>query len=182
MPFEFEKTTLDGVILIKPKVFGDSRGFFLETYKKDDFERAGIKADFVQDSQSRSKKGVIRGIHLQLGEFSQSKLIRCIEGKILDVAVDLRKNSKNFGKYASFELSEKNKSMLYLPSGFGHGFVALTQYAQIEYKQNNLYSPEHESGVLWNDSELNIPWPIENPIISEKDKRLLSLDEFRKLV
>ncbi len=182
MPFEFEKTSLEGVLVIKPKIFGDERGFFLETYKKNDFERAGITEDFIQDSYSKSKQGVIRGIHLQKGEFSQSKIVRCIEGAILDVAVDLRKESTNFGRYFAIELSDKNKHMLYIPRGFGHGFAALTENVRVEYKQDKIYSPENEIGVMWNDLSLGIPWYIENPLISEKDKKLLSLEDFRKKI
>jgi dTDP-4-dehydrorhamnose 3,5-epimerase len=180
MPFEFEKTNIEGVLVVKPRIFGDERGFFLETYKKDDFENNGIKGNFIQDNHSKSKKGVIRGIHLQKGEYSQAKIVRCIRGALWDVAVDLRKNSKTFGKWFAIELSEKNKYMLYVPKGCGHGFAALTENVEMEYKNDNLYSFENEMGVKWDDKNLNIKWPVENPLISEKDNLLPSLSEFEK--
>ena len=180
MPFEFEKTKIEGVILIKPKVFGDERGFFLETYKKDDFEANGIKGNFVQDNHSKSKKGVIRAIHLQKGEHAQAKIVRCVKGRIWDIAVDLRKDSPTFGQYVGFELNENNKNMLYIPRGCGHGFASLEEGTEMEYKNDNLYSPENESGVVWNDHELNIPWPVKNPIVAEKDQKMPSLKEFKE--
>lgn len=180
MPFEFEKTSIDGVYLIKPKIFGDERGFFLETYKKDDFEKEGITGDFVQDNHSKSKKGVIRAIHLQKGKHAQAKIVRCIKGAIWDIAVDLRKDSPTFGEYVAFELNEENKYILYIPRGCGHGFAALTEGVEMEYKNDNLYSPENETGVVWNDPDLKIPWPVENPIVAEKDKRLPTLKEFKE--
>jgi len=182
MTFKFEKTSLEGIILIKPKIFEDERGFFLETYKKEEFVKAGINEEFIQDNLSKSKKGVIRGIHLQRGNYSQSKIVRCIEGAIWDVSIDLRKESNNFGKYFAIELSEKNRYMIYIPRGFGHGFAALTDVVQVEYKQDNFYSPKNEIGVLWNDPSLGISWPIKNPLISEKDEKLLSLNDFKKQV
>jgi dTDP-4-dehydrorhamnose 3,5-epimerase len=180
MPFEFEKTEIEGVIVIKPKILGDERGFFLETYKKDDFEKVGIKGVFIQDNHSKSKKGVVRGIHLQEGKSSQAKIVRCIKGTLWDVAVDLRKDSKTFGKYFGIELSEENKYMLYVPRGCGHGFAALTEGVEMEYKNDNLYCFESESGVKWDDEEINIDWPIKDPIISEKDKGLPSLKKFKE--
>lgn len=177
MTFEFERINIEGVYLIKPKIFGDERGFFLESYKKDEFERAGIKREFVQDNHSKSKKGVIRGIHFQKGKYAQAKLVRCIKGALWDVAVDLRKDSPTFGKYYATELSEENRYMLYIPRGCGHGFAALTEGVEMEYKNDNLYSPANEIGVIWNDPILNIKWPFENPSLSEKDKNWKTFKE-----
>ncbi|PIN95042.1 dTDP-4-dehydrorhamnose 3,5-epimerase [Candidatus Pacearchaeota archaeon CG10_big_fil_rev_8_21_14_0_10_30_48] len=177
MTFEFEKTAVEGVILIKPKVFGDERGFFLETYKKDDFEKEGIIGDFVQDNHSKSKGGVIRGLHFQKGKYAQAKLVRCIKGKLFDVAVDIRKESPTYGKYFAVTLSEENKHCLYIPRGCAHGFATLSDEVEMEYKNDNLYSFENEGGLIWNDPEINIPWPIKNPILSEKDKNWPKLKE-----
>jgi dTDP-4-dehydrorhamnose 3,5-epimerase len=182
MPFEFEKTSIEGVILIKPEIFGDERGFFLETYKKDDFEKAGIKGQFIQDNHSKSKKGVVRGIHFQKGQFAQAKLVRCIKGELLDVAVDLRKNSETFGKYFSAKLSEENRYMLYIPRGCGHGFSALSEDVEMEYKNDNLYSFENEGGLIWNDKDLNIDWLTNNPTISPKDKKWPTFKELKEIL
>lgn len=181
MPFEFEKTIIEGVIIIKPKIFGDSRGFFLETYKKDDFEKAGISGNFVQDNHSKSKKGVIRGIHMQKGDQAQAKIVRCIKGELLDVAVDLRKNSPSFGKHVAIKLSEENKFMLCVPRGCGHGFSALSDEVEMEYKNDNFYSPADEIGIRWDDPEIGIDWQISAPLVSEKDKILPSFAEFKKM-
>lgn len=178
MPFEFEKLPI-GVILIKPKVFGDERGFFIETYKKEDFEKAGIKGEFVQDNHSKSVKGVIRGMHFQRGKFAQAKLVRCIKGEMLDVVVDIRKDSPTFGQHVAVTLSEKNKFMLYIPRGFAHGFAALSDEMEMEYKNDNAYSVENEGGILWNDPALKIKWPFSNPIVSDKDKKLPALKDVK---
>lgn len=171
MPFDFEKLEIDGLVLVKPKVFGDSRGFFAETYKKSDFVKNGIDADFVQDNHSKSTRGVLRGLHYQIAPCAQAKLVRCVKGKIFDVAVDLRKESKTFGKWLKVELSEDNKQMLYIPEGFAHGFVVLSDEAEIMYKTSAEFSPEADRGVLWNDSGINVDWGIDfEPILSEKDK------------
>jgi len=180
MPFEFEKTDIPDVILIKPKVFEDERGFFMETYVREDFERAGIKVEFVQENHSKSKYRVLRGLHFQREPYAQSKLVRCIRGKILDVAVDIRKNSPTFAKYISAELSEDNKLMLFIPKGFAHGFLVLSNKAEVVYKVDNIYAPDHESGLIWNDTDINIGWLVGNPIISEKDKRLPTLKELKE--
>jgi len=180
MPFEFEKTGIQDVILIKPKVFEDERGFFMETYVKEDFEKAGINVEFIQENHSKSKYGVLRGLHFQREPYAQSKLVRCIKGKILDVAVDIRKNSPNFGKHISAELSEDNKLMLFIPKGFAHGFVVLSEEAEVIYKVDNVYAPDHESGLIWNDEDITIQWPVDNPIISEKDKILPTLKELKE--
>ena len=177
MPFEFVRLEIPDVILIKPKVFEDERGYFMETYKKSDFEKAGIKGDFVQDNHSRSRYGVLRGLHFQKEPYAQAKIVRCVKGVIYDVAVDLRRNSPTFGKYVSVILSEYNKYMLYIPRGFAHGFLVLSDVAEVVYKVDNEYAPEYEGGVIWNDPDLNIPWPIDNPILSEKDKKWPTLKE-----
>ena len=172
MPFEFIKTSIPEVILIKPRVFGDERGFFMETYKKSDFEKAGIDTDFVQDNHSKSVKGVLRGLHYQLEPKAQGKLVRCIRGKIFDVAVDIRRGSPTFGKWIGVELSEENKLMLWIPKGFAHGFLTLSEEAEIVYKvSGGEYSPEHDRNIRWNDPDIGIEWPLGGePILSEKDK------------
>ena len=172
MPFEFIKTEIPEVIIVKPKVFGDERGFFMETYKKSDFKKAGIDTDFVQDNHSKSVKGVLRGLHYQLEPKAQGKLVRCIRGKIFDVAVDIRKGSPTFGKWIGLELSEENKLMLWIPEGFAHGFLTLSEEAEIVYKVSGAeYSPEHDRGIRWNDPDIGIKWPLEGePILSEKDR------------
>jgi len=177
MPFEFEKLEIPDVILIKPKVFGDERGFFMETYKKPDFERAGIRGEFIQDNHSRSCYGVLRGLHFQREPYAQAKIVRCIRGVIYDVAVDLRKDSPTFGKWVSVILSEFNKWQLYVPRGFAHGFLVLSDVAEVVYKVDNVYAPDYEGGIIWNDPDVGIKWPIEEPILSEKDKKWPTLRE-----
>ncbi len=172
MPFEFKKLEIEGVVLVKPIVFSDDRGFFMETYKYSDFAKNGIKENFVQDNHSKSVKNVLRGIHFQLNPKAQGKLVRCIKGKIFDVAVDLRKNSPTFKKWVGVELSEENKYMLYIPAGFGHAFLTLSDEAEVLYKATEEYSKEHDSGIRWNDPEINITWGIKSPILSEKDANL----------
>lgn len=179
MPFEFLKTEIPEVVLIKPKVFKDDRGFFMETYKKSEFERAGIPTNFVQDNHSKSTKYVLRGLHFQKEPFGQGKLVRCIRGKIFDVAVDIRKESPTFKRWVGFELTEENKQMLWIPRGFAHGFLTLSDEAEIIYKvSDNEYSPKSDAGIIWNDPEININWPIDRePILSGKDKLLPKLVE-----
>lgn len=177
MPFEFKRLEIPDVILIKPKVFEDERGFFMETYKKEDFERAGIRGEFVQDNHSRSKYGVLRGLHFQKEPYAQAKIVRCIRGVIYDVAVDLRGNSPTFGKYVGVILSEFNKYQLYIPRGFAHGFVVLSDVAEVVYKVDNVYAPDYDAGVIWNDPDIGIDWPIEEPVISKKDQKLPTLRE-----
>ena len=179
MPFEFLKTEIPEVVLIKQKVFKDDRGFFMETYKKSEFERAGIPTNFVQDNHSKSTKYVLRGLHFQKEPFGQGKLVRCIRGKIFDVAVDIRKESPTFKRWVSFELTEENKQMLWIPRGFAHGFLTLSDEAEIIYKvSDNEYSPKSDAGIIWNDPEININWPIDRePILSGKDKLLPKLVE-----
>ena len=178
MPFEFEKQNIKDVILIKPKVFGDNRGFFLESYKKSDFEANGISVEFNQDNHSKSSKHVLRGLHYQANPYSQAKLVRCIRGRIYDVAVDLRKESETYKKYVKVELSEENKCMLFIPQGFAHGFVVLSEEAEIIYKASGEYNPEADRGVFWKDKDLNINWEIDfEPILSLKDQNLPCLSE-----
>lgn len=181
MPFEFEKQNIEDVILVKPKVFGDNRGFFMETYKKSDFVANGIDVEFTQDNHSKSIKGVLRGLHYQAKPYGQAKLVRCVKGRIYDVAVDIRKNSKTFGQYVKVELSEDNKQMLFIPDGFAHGFVALTDDVEILYKASGEYAPQADRGILWNDKEINIDWGIDfEPILSDKDKYQSELSEINK--
>ncbi|MCX7794578.1 MAG: dTDP-4-dehydrorhamnose 3,5-epimerase [Thermodesulfovibrionales bacterium] len=170
MPFSFYRLEIPDLVLIEPVVFGDERGFFLEFYKRSEFLKAGIKEDFVQDNHSCSLKGVLRGLHFQKEPEAQGKLLRCIRGEIFDVAVDIRKGSPTFGKWVSVILSEDNRRMLYIPAGFAHGFQVISERAEVIYKTTKEYSPEHEAGIIWNDPELNIDWPIKEPILSKRDK------------
>lgn len=178
----FQKTSLEGAILIEPKVFEDHRGFFLESYSKELFKENGIKDDFVQDNHSLSvEKGVLRGLHFQLPPNAQSKLVRVVAGSVYDVIVDLRKDSETFGKWEGFTLSAKNKKMLYVPRGFAHAFCTLEENTEFVYKVDNLYAPESDSGIIWNDPTLKIDWPLETePIISEKDSNLQTFEDFKK--
>lgn len=167
---ELIKTTISGVLIIKPSVFEDKRGYFFESYNKIVFEKNGIADVFVQDNQSKSNKGVIRGLHFQNPPFAQSKLVRVIKGSVLDVVVDIRKKSSTYGKYFSIVLDEFEKKMLYIPVGFAHGFLTLEDNTIFSYKCNNIYCKEAEDTLLWNDPIININWNIEQPIISDKDK------------
>ena len=177
-----QKTPIDDLILIEPTVFKDDRGFFMETYNQKEFAEAGLNLTFVQDNHSRSKKGVLRGLHFQT-KFSQGKLVRVIKGEVFDVGVDLRKNSKTFGQWHGVILSEENQFQFYVPEGFAHGFLVLSDYAEFVYKCTNLYSPEYDSGILWNDKNIGIEWPldgIDEILLSEKDKKLQNLNSFLK--
>lgn len=168
----FIKTELDGVYIIEPRVFEDERGYFFESYNEQGFAKNGITAKFVQDNQSKSSYGVIRGLHAQKGEHAQAKLVRVLEGTVLDVGVDMRAGSKTFGKYIAVELSGENKRQLFLPRGFYHGFAVLSETAVFAYKCDNFYCKESESGIYFADKDLNIDWRIDpkDAIISEKDK------------
>lgn len=171
MTFEFFKQEIEDVILIKPKCYEDNRGFFMETYKKSDFEKNGIILDFCQDNHSYSKKGVLRGLHYQIPPYMQAKLVRCIKGAIIDIVLDIRPKSATFKKYLKFELSEQNKNILFIPQGFAHGFAVISDMAELLYKTNSEYVPESERGIFWADKELNIDWGLNfEPILSEKDK------------
>jgi len=175
----FLKTKIEGLMVIEPSVFFDDRGFFMETYSKKLFAENGINVEFVQDNHSQSTKGVLRGLHFQKPPFSQDKLIRCTRGEVLDVAVDLRKNSPTFGQYESVILSEENKKQFFIPQGFAHGFLVLSDIADFQYKCSNFYNKESEGGLLWNDPEIGIDWPKMDYILSEKDKLWPSLEEIK---
>ncbi len=163
------KTKIEGLLIIEPQVFGDERGFFLETYNQEKYKEAGVKYDFVQDNLSKSVQGVLRGLHYQINPFAQGKLVQVIQGAVLDVAVDIRFGSPTFGQYVSVELNEKNKKQFWVPPGFAHGFISLKDGTVFSYKCTGLYSPESERGIKWNDPDLNIDWKIKDPIVSEKD-------------
>lgn len=178
--FTFIETSIKDVYIIEPKVFGDNRGYFMETYNKNDFEAAGLHYDFVQDNQSKSIKGVLRGIHMQK-KHPQAKCVRVLEGEVFDVAVDVRKGSPTFGKYVSVILSGENKKMFMIPRGFAHGFLVLSETAIFMYKTDDFYHPEDEAGFKWDDKDINIDWPFkENIILSEKDKNAPSFKELIK--
>lgn len=179
--FTKTETGIDGLIIVEPKVFGDSRGFFMETYNKRDFEEIGLNVNFIQDNHSKSRKGVLRGLHFQT-EYSQGKLIRVIKGIVYDVAVDMRAGSPTYGKYFGLELTEDNKKMFYVPEDFAHGFIALSDEVEFLYKVTDYYYPEFESGIIWDDPEIGVKWPLEQYgikelILSDKDKKLKRLSE-----
>ena len=163
------ETTLPGLLIIDPTVFGDDRGYFFESYNQKAFHAAGIDPHFLQDNESKSAKGVLRGLHFQEPPYDQGKLVRVVSGAVMDVSVDIRKESPGYGKWAAFELSEQNKRMLWIPPGFAHGFVTLEDDTVFIYKCTNLYNKGSENSIIWNDPDLNIDWGIENPVISEKD-------------
>ena len=167
------KTEIEGLLILEPKIFGDSRGYFYESYNKQRFEEVtGLNINFVQDNQSKSCYGVLRGLHFQKPPYAQSKLVRCVKGQILDISVDIRKSSPTFGKYVAVELSEDNHRQLFIPHGFAHGFVVLSEEAIFQYKCDNFYHKESEGALAWNDPEINIDWtiPFEDVILSDKDK------------
>ena len=167
----FIKTEIEGVYIIEPKVFGDNRGYFFESYNENVFKAAGLNYKFVQDNESKSKKGVLRGLHFQK-TYPQAKLVRVLDGKVFDVAVDLRKDSPTYGKWVGVILSSENKRQFMIPRGFAHGFVVLSETATFTYKCDEFYHPEDEGGIMWNDPLVNIKWPFEGEILlSEKDKK-----------
>jgi dTDP-4-dehydrorhamnose 3,5-epimerase len=170
MPFEFGSVDIPGPLLIRPKVFGDGRGFFLELYKHSDFVKAGISEHLVQDNYSKSEKGVLRGLHYQKAPRAQGKLVLCLLGRIYDVAVDIRKGSPHYGKWTGVELTSENRLMFYVPPGFAHGFQVLSDAAEVMYKCTDEYSPQDERGIIWNDPDINVAWPLGGPILSGKDK------------
>lgn len=174
-----DELKIKGLFVIIPEPSFDNRGFFMRTYDNETFCKAGLCSEWVQENHSRSEyKGTIRGLHLQLGPYAETKLVRCIRGGIFDVAVDLRKNSETFGRWLGIELNEENKKMFYIPKGFAHGFCTLTDRAEVLYKVDNIYNPEFERGILWNDKDLKIDWPLENPIISQKDRFNLTIQQY----
>lgn len=175
---EFRKSSIEGLVEIKPRIFKDSRGYFFESYQYDLFKKNGIPEVFVQDNQSFSTKGVLRGLHLQRAPFAQGKLVRVIQGKVLDVAVDLRKDSPTFGQYESVLLDAELKNMFYIPPGFAHGFATIED-AIFSYKCTNYYDKASEVGIRWDDPELNIDWSIENPLVSDKDQELPFLKDIK---
>ncbi len=178
--FTFIETEIKDAFIVEPKIYGDNRGYFEETYQYENFKEAGLDMIFVQDNESKSKKGVLRGLHFQT-QFSQGKLVRVLQGEVFDVAVDLRKDSETYGKWTGVRLSSENKKMFYIPENFAHGFLVLSDEATFAYKCTNLYHPEYDSGIIWNDREINIEWPIEGIkeiILSEKDKKQQTFSEF----
>ena len=177
----FKQIKIDGLVVIEPKIYEDERGYFFESFRQDEFEKNIGKIIFVQENESKSSYGILRGLHYQKAPFSQSKLVKVVVGKIIDVAVDLRKNSPTFGKYVSLELSDKNKMQLFIPRGFAHGFVTLSKTAIVQYKVDNYYSQKHDSGIAWNDKTLSIDWGIDRHdiILSKKDNQLPYLKEVK---
>lgn len=175
---EIRETKLSGLIILEPKIFGDERGSFMETYNRETFARLGLDMTFVQDNESVSAKGVLRGIHFQRPPFAQGKLVRVVSGRALDYAVDLRRNSPTYGQYACVELSGRNKRMMYLPEGFAHAFLSLEDDTVFNYKCTNFYNKQSEDGLLWSDKDLGIEWPVDNPILSEKDLKLGLFKDF----
>ncbi len=184
--FKKIETGIDGLYVIEPTVFGDNRGFFMESYNKNDFIELGITDEFVQDNHSKSKRGVLRGLHFQT-KYSQGKLVRVIKGSVYDVAVDLRKGSSTFGKWYGIELSAENKKIFYIPKDFAHGFLTLEDETEFMYKCTDLYHPEYDSGIMWNDKEIGIEWNFEKYglkeeeiLLSEKDKKHQSFREYKE--
>ena len=169
---EYKKTTIEGVYIIEPTVFNDARGYFFEAWKKEEFEQHIGKVEFVQDNESKSSYGVLRGLHYQKGDCSQAKLVRVIKGKVLDVAVDIRKSSPTFGKYVMVELSDENKRQFFIPRGFAHGFLVLSDEAIFTYKVDNAYAPQADAGIRWNDPDINIQWPIDPAQVQTSEKDL----------
>jgi len=174
---KIEKTNIEGLLLIEPSIFKDGRGYFLESYNQKTFKKFSLNIDFVQDNISKSVKGTIRGLHYQIGEFAQGKLCSVIFGKVLDVAVDIRVGSPTYGNYFSCELSEENKLQLWIPIGFAHGFSVLSDEAIFSYKCTKNYNKESERSIIYNDSDLNIDWKVDNPILSEKDLQSVKFSE-----
>ncbi len=173
-----EQFDIQGLLIIKPTIFSDDRGLFYETYSKNKYHEIGLPIDLLQDNESISKKNVLRGLHFQNPPYDQGKLVRVIKGKVLDVAVDIRKKSPTYGKYLMVELSEENKYQFWIPSGFAHGFLSLTDETIFTYKCSNFYNKDAESGLIWSDTDLNINWGVDTPIVSEKDNQLYSISSF----
>lgn len=176
---EYIPTDIEGVFLIKPRVFKDARGYFVETFKQEEFDDNVCAVRFIQDNESKSTYGVLRGLHYQKGQYSQAKLVRVIKGRVLDVAVDMRKSSPTFGKYVMVELNDENKMQLFIPRGFAHGFLVLSDEAVFAYKVDNVYAPQAEASVLFSDEQIGIKWPIpsEQMVLSSKDLSAVSFDD-----
>ena len=176
----FLNTSIEGLVVIEPTIFGDDRGYFFESYNEKEFEKAIGKISFVQDNESKSSKGVLRGLHFQKPPYAQAKLVRCIEGKVLDVAVDIREGSETFGQHVTIELTGENKKQVFIPRGFAHGFLVLSESAIFAYKVDNSYAPTHDVGIRWDDSLLNIQWGVSESevLVSEKDAKLPFFSEF----
>lgn len=172
------KFDIEGPLLIEPRVFGDERGYFFESFHNEKYKQAGIPLSFVQDNESKSSAGVLRGLHFQNPPFDQGKLVRVVKGKVIDIAVDIRKSSPTYGKHIAVELTEENKLQLWIPPGFAHGFLSLVDETIFMYKCTNVYNKEAEDGIIWNDPDLNINWGIENPLVSEKDLILHAFKSF----
>lgn len=170
---EYKKTAIEGAFIIEPRVFNDARGYFFEAWKKEEFEANVGKITFVQDNESKSSYGVLRGLHFQKGAFSQAKLVRVIKGRVVDVAVDLRRSSATFGQHVMVELSDENKRQFFIPRGFAHGFLVLSDEAIFTYKVDNVYAPQADGGVRWNDPELGIKWPIDLSVVKTSEKDLV---------
>lgn len=179
MNFSVEETGIQGLVVVKPKVFRDPRGFFMETFRADSFQALGLPGHFLQDNLSKSSKGIVRGLHYQAPPFDQGKLVTAIRGTVLDVVVDIRKNSPTYGESRSFLLSEEDPCFVYVPSGFAHGFSVLSDIALFHYKCTQVYDKASEGGILWNDPDLNIDWQVENALVSDKDQEL---PKFKDLV
>lgn len=175
---EIVKTPIEGLLVIKPDVFADNRGYFFETYNEEKFRQLGLRTDFVQDNESCSSKGVVRGLHFQAPPFAQAKLIRVVRGSVLDFALDIRRGSPTYGRYFSVKLDDIEKNMFFIPEGFAHGFLTLEDDTVFSYKCTALYNKQSERGLLWNDKKLNIDWTIAEPILSDKDKLWGKFDEF----
>jgi dTDP-4-dehydrorhamnose 3,5-epimerase len=175
------ETKIEDLIILEPTVFEDERGYFLESYNQKKFEQIAGKVSFVQDNESKSVRGVLRGLHFQKPPFDQAKLVRCIKGKVLDVAVDIRNGSKTYGQYVAVELSDENKKQLFVPRGFAHGFLVLSDSAIFSYKVDNIYAPNFDSGIFWNDPKLNISWDVNESeiLVSEKDSKLSLFSDFQ---
>jgi len=177
---EIESTSLSGLMIIKPKIFKDERGFFLESYHRSRFYEAGIECDFVQDNHSLSARGTLRGLHYQSSP-GQAKLVRCTRGSIWDLAVDLRLDSPTLGKFWAIELNDENHFQFFIPVGFAHGFYVLSEKAEVQYKCSAVYNAQTEAGVAWDDPDLNLPWPDKKPLLSERDKKNPTFKDFLKL-
>ncbi|MBP7736892.1 MAG: dTDP-4-dehydrorhamnose 3,5-epimerase [Spirochaetes bacterium] len=181
MPFTFTSLDIKGLVLVEPRVFPDERGFFLESYKESEFAREGISCRFVQDNHSLSKRNVIRGLHFQKAPRAQGKLVRVIRGSVWDVAVDLRKDSPAYRKWISVELSDENNKMFFIPAGFAHGFLALTDDVHLQYKCTEEYDPALDTGIRWDDPDIGVSWPVKDPIVSAKDRELPYLKDVADL-